>query len=223
MLRLLKPLTNLIFENSCLICSSPSENTMVCKNCKKGFHERNTNFIKEYKFLTVYSWGYYDGTLRDGILRYKNGGQKELASFFSEILITFWKKIIPLYIKKNFTVIPVPSHTKRIQERGYCHTALVAKLFAQHFTYIYLDSFAKRIKYTKYMNKLTNIKERIENINGAFEINAESQPLQVKNILIIDDILTSGNTLCELARTIKTKHPNTNINGLTLACGDTLN
>ena len=69
------------------------------------------------------------------------------------------------------------------------------------------------------MNSLTSLNERVKNIKDAFKIISE-EPIE-KDILIIDDILTSGSTLRELARTIKEKYPKKNLIGLTVSAGDT--
>ena len=68
------------------------------------------------------------------------------------------------------------------------------------------------------MNKL-NSNERAANINGAFKIinSLDGE----KNIILLDDILTTGSTMCEIAKTIHKDYPNINLVGLTIAAGDT--
>ena len=70
------------------------------------------------------------------------------------------------------------------------------------------------------MNSLNDINERKENIKNAFEV---INPIYAKDILVIDDILTSGSTLCEIAKTIHKNNPNANILGLTVSAGDRYN
>ena len=217
MFKLLKSLAGLLYENSCLICNKGTKDLTVCKVCEKDFKERNENSTKYLELITVYSFGYYESKLRQGIINLKNG-KKDLAKYFAEILTMFWKK--SNNIKQNdYLVIPVPSHKKRIKERGYCQASLIGEEFAQQLNYDFSNKFVIREKETAFMNSLENITERKKNIKNAFKVIKNNKSLN--NILIIDDILTSGNTMCEIAKTIKQLYPDVNLVGLTIASGDT--
>ena len=220
MLKTFTQFINLIFENACLMCSESCYQNRIWKNCENNFTLRNkNNNVKIFNEITVYSWGMYDGKLRDGIIALK-AGKKKLANFFSNRLVSCWNNLPEEIRNKHYIAHPVPSHKKRIKERGYCQTSLMSKKFSQMTGLIFSDSLIKRRKQTQFMNNLDNINARKENIKNAFEI---INPINVKNILVIDDILTSGNTLCEIAKTIHKAYPNTNILGLTVAAGDRYN
>ena len=220
MLKALNQILDLIYENSCLICSGPCEKLLVCSLCEKSFIERKQNFTKHFDEITVFSWGLYEGKLREGIIKLKNG-KKKLANYFGDKLTHFWQKLLLEISNKQYILLPVPSHKKRIKERGYCQSTLITKEFLKYFQYEYLENFLVRTKETYYMNSLSSLKERIENIKDAFEIRGSTLPN--KDFLIIDDILTSGSTMCEIAKTIHKQFPDTNIYGLTIAAGDKYN
>ena len=210
-------LLNLLYESSCLTCHATSTE-FICNTCKDSFIIRSkNNYIKQFPKLKVYSWGVYEGKLREGIISLKNG-KKKLSIYFGDILISFWQKL-PEFNQCNYIVIPVPSHKSRIKERGYCQTSLIAKRFADKLNLLYSDKLVKRIKHTKHMNNLNNIFERQENVKEAFK----ASQIQSSRLLIIDDILTSGSTMCEVAKTIHETNPNIKITGLTIASGDTYN
>ena len=211
---------NLVYENSCYICNEASKELVVCKNCENSFIQRNGKNCKSFKDVEVFSWGFYSGRLRDGMIKLK-AGKKKLANYFSKNLVDLWGNIPSEIKNKEYLVIPVPSHKKRIKERGYCQSSLIAKDFARSLNYNFSNQFVIRTKETKYMNSLNTLNDRIINIKNAFKT-SEQIPKE-KNILMIDDILTSGNTICELARTIHKKYPDLNLLGLTVASGDTYN
>lgn len=201
----------------------PCGGFQVCKNCENSFKERKENHTRNFENITVYSWGYYEGKLRDGILNLKSG-KKKLGLYFSEVLINFWQKTSSVYSKEDFFVIPVPSHKKRIKERGYCQTSVIAKHFADALSLKFSNTLVKRTKNTKHMNSLENIAERKENIKNAFVVNSESfnkHSFNFSKFLIIDDIVTSGSTMCEISNTIQKTFPKVKIYGLTIASGDT--
>lgn len=216
MQNLLTKVIDLLYENSCLICNKSSKTNQVCSICENSFIQREENNLKSFPEIKVYSWGLYDGKLRQGIISLK-AGKRKLANYFSKKLFDFWDSLNEMK-DKNYLVIPVPSHKKRIKERGYCQSTLIAKSFANSTDQNFLGDFVIRTKETKHMNNLENVNERLENIKDAFYI--KDLGFEEKNILIIDDILTSGSTMCELARTIHKKYPEINLTGLTIASGD---
>lgn len=214
---MLKRFIDLIFENSCVTCNKVSERDPICKPCENSFTIRNEqNNIHSFSEITVYSWGMYDDKLREAIISLKSG-KKKLTNYFANKLVNFWKTLPQNVTNKNYLAIPVPSHKKRIKERGYCQATLIAANFAQTLDLSFTNNLIIRKKQTKFMNSLVNLEERIKNIKDAFEI---INLTDVKDILIIDDILTSGSTLCEMAKTIHKKFPGINILGLTVAAGD---
>lgn len=219
-IKFLSDFFNLVYENSCLVCNIPCEKLVICHTCESGFTERKQNYTKSFKEITVYSWGLYSGKLREGIIELKNG-KKNLANYFSLRLVEFWTSLPEEIKSKDYLVVPVPSHKKRIRERGYCQSSLIASKFAKSIGYSFSKDFITRKKETLHMNSLNNIDERVSNIKNAFKIT--DKPSQSKNILIIDDILTSGSTLCELSKTILEDFPEANLIGLTVSSGDTYN
>ena len=216
MKKIITGIIDLFFENSCLICNTASSNNILCKSCKEAIEQIPNKGKRSFKEIYVYSYGFYDGKLREAILALKSG-KKKLANYFSQKLITFWKEQSVTY--KNLMVVPIPSHKNRIKERGYCQSTLIARDFAFSIGQEFSSDFLVRIKETSFMNSLSNAQERIENIKDAFKVNDLKSPKE--NILIIDDILTSGSTMRESARTIHKKYPKLNLIGLTIATGDT--
>lgn len=96
-------------------------------------------------------------------------------------------------------IMPMPMHQNRLKERGFNQALEIAKLLSKTFA-IKLDyTSCQRTKHTPPQASL-NLKERIKNIKGAFSC---QQNLQHLNIAIIDDVMTTGASLNELAKTLK--------------------
>ncbi len=97
-------------------------------------------------------------------------------------------------------LIPVPLHTKRLRERGYNQSQELAKCIAKQ-TDIPLDYKAcKRIKHTPPQITLSG-QQRQTNIVGAFQI--VRLPKNWQHIVLIDDVMTTGSTVKELALVFK--------------------
>ena len=160
-------LIDLIYENNCLICNQSASKHLVCTKCENSFIKREKNYKKEFKHLTIYSWGLYEGKLREGIIQLKSG-KKKLAKYFANKLVEFWRKINIKF--DNLLVVPVPSHKNRVKGRGYCQTSLIAMQFAQNLNLRFSNDLVIRNKETIFMNKINNIKDRKKNIKEAFKL-----------------------------------------------------
>jgi ComF family protein len=92
-------------------------------------------------------------------------------------------------------IIPVPLHHLKKAERGYNQSFYIAwgvnKILHKRLD----DNSLKRVKYTETQTAM-NIVERVENISGAFSVKHKNN-LAGKNILIIDDVITTGATVSE--------------------------
>jgi len=98
-------------------------------------------------------------------------------------------------------IIPVPLHHLKKSERGYNQSFYIAKGVNRRLCLALDERCVKRIKYTETQTSM-NIKEREKNIAGAFKVRDRNN-IEGKNILIVDDVITSGNTVSEFGRTLK--------------------
>lgn len=106
---------------------------------------------------------------------------------------------------QDVAVVPVPLHSRRRRERGFNQAQLIAQnifeVLKKDHPDIRLDDFSlQRIKFTKQQAKL-NRAERLSNLNGAFV--CQGDITLPKNIILVDDVFTSGATMQECARVLK--------------------
>ena len=98
-------------------------------------------------------------------------------------------------------IIPVPLHHLKKSERGYNQSFYITRGVNRKLNLVLDERSVKRIKYTETQTSM-NIREREKNISGAFKVKRINN-ISGKNILIIDDVITSGNTVSEFGRTLK--------------------
>lgn len=103
---------------------------------------------------------------------------------------------------KNFIIIPVPLHKKRFKERGFNQSELLADKIGKHFQIPVFNNVLKRIKFEIPQTQIENKEKRKENIKNAFQYNS-FQSIKNRNILLIDDVTTTGATLNECAKILK--------------------
>lgn len=154
---------------------------------------------------------HFEGTIRKVIHQYKYGGLRVLARPLSGLLEN--------YLKNNpfhaALIIPVPLHSNRLRERGYNQSALLAKeLGARTGRKVLLDRLFRE-RDTLPQVDLPGEKRR-SNVDGAFCWQGES--LNGENVLLLDDVSTTGATLSACAHPIKLAGSG-NIWGLVLARG----
>jgi ComF family protein len=133
------------------------------------------------------------------ILAFKYGDRLHAIHTFAPWMIRAGQELID----QSDIIIPVPLHNKRLRERRFNQSALLAQEIAKRSGKAYLPDLLQRTRHTIPQQGL-NYKERGKNVHGAFGVNKDHlQTLKGKAILLIDDVFTSGATLNECARVMK--------------------
>lgn len=165
-----------------------------CRQCGKSVTEATVLCEDCLKFAHVYKEGRavfrYEKPVSEAVLRFKYHGRKDYGKIFA-----YWMhRYLGEWIReKNIEVIvPVPIHKKRMKKRGYNQAAIIAKEIATKMGLEYNDSSIVRCKNTIPQKKLSVI-GRMSNMQRAFKLT--DKRLKNKNVLIIDDIYTTGMTI----------------------------
>ena len=158
------------------------------------------------------SWGLYEGDLRELIHLYKFRSLRHLSWPLSEILC---QGLEVGFSDLEFDwLVPVPSHPSRIRDRGFDAVGLLAERLSVD-TGIPVFPGVSRSRVTAPQFGLGR-HERVLNLKGAFHIRDGQDRLQ-GSILIVDDILTTGTTILELASAIETSGRTETMAALTIA------
>lgn len=188
---LILQLKKLIFSTRCSMCNTflGEEEEYLCSQCEKYIEEEGA--IKQIDSC-YYSY-LYDKRVRKFIENYKLKNQRKLGGILAERLKREIEKIIES--EEIDCIIPVPISKQRLRERGF--NQVIEVLEKSKIRYIEIE----RVKNSKQMYKLGAGKRR-ENIRKIFRIGENS--FNGKNILIVDDILTTGATVEEIMKEINT-------------------
>lgn len=195
------------FCSECINNISQSE--LVCPFCERASVGGLVHPVCRRKFGLdgLWSLGVYQDPLRAAIQRLKYKWIEELALILVDITLDYWAKYNPILVTelkrdggKNWLVVPVPLHWQRQNWRGFNQASLLGQALAKKIGLKYQESL-KRIKKTKpQVGKLSA--ERRQNIKGAFALSPNSK-LTTYNILLIDDVWTTGSTLKECCYILK--------------------
>lgn len=166
----------------CLQCGA-SANNQICGHCltsKPYYDDTHALFSYAYPIDAV-------------IQHYKYHN----ALYLSHTLATLLQEVM---VDADIdTIIPMPLHPSRIKERGFNQSLEIAKVIAKNRN-INLDNVScTRIKDTPPQASLTP-KDRVKNMKGAFDCKTSFTDT---HIALIDDVMTTGSSLNELAKTLK--------------------
>lgn len=191
--------TNKISHNLCRICGVPSTSGDVCKRCKES----------PPKYDQARSWSKLDGPIHKAVLKLKYRQDYGLGDVFTQELTT-------IVIKQEWDIeiiVPVPLGKKRQMQRGYNQSAAIARPLAWSLDIPYKPKALKRLRETTSQVRLSMI-ERERNVMEAFQ--ASKKVVEGMNVLLVDDVMTTGATLN--ACTIALKNANADkVYGITLS------
>ncbi|MBI2012290.1 ComF family protein, partial [Candidatus Daviesbacteria bacterium] len=162
--------------------------------------------IRRYGLDGLWSLGIYQDPLKRAIQKIKYRWIKELAGDLVDILIEYWARNPPILLDqikksqgKDWVITSIPLHWSRKNWRGFNQAELLAKLLAKKLGLKYQELLKRKIN-TKTQVGLDSYSRR-KNIKGAFSL---TKPYTLNaNILLIDDVWTTGATLKECAKVLK--------------------
>lgn len=178
----------------------PVNKTLFCSVCRARLPENKKICHKSAQYLLGAALGYDQPEIRRAIWRLKYRGRTGLAKPLADILIKY-VDALNLELEK-FIVIPVPLSIKRLRDRGYNQSELVAKIFCEKFQLDINTSALARTKNVAPQMGLKDWEARKNNMIGAFGV-ADPEAIKGKNIILVDDVFTSGATMNEAAHQLK--------------------
>ena len=190
-----------ITDPLCYYCGDPLMYATDSMECVVCFHQKPT--------LRHRSIWRYTQEAKQLVFRFKYQNQTWLTEFFGHQLL----RIMLKYFSETTVLIPVPLHPKRLSERGFNQALLLARWLGQ-YSGIPVDYWSlERSRNTPSQGTKT-AEERKSNVEDAF-LYRDSSEIYGANILLIDDVYTTGSTLHACAQVLKDACPQS-IHSMTL-------
>lgn len=177
--------------HACMRCASPLPNASaaVCGFCSN----RDLYFDRALAPLL------FDQFVRDAVYQFKFNGK-----FNYGILLA---RLLERHIRKQDLVapdvlVPVPLHRRRLRKRGFNQALQIARVLNKSVNSSISFKDIRRVRETRAQMELPAT-ERYMNVRGAFALQTSKPLFKGKRVAIIDDVMTTGNTMNELARCLK--------------------
>lgn len=170
----------------CPRCGRPQENSLFCLSCESW----------EAKIDGIRAPFRFEGVARHAIHQLKYRGLKALAPELAGLMADYLVR----YPVPGDVLVPVPLHPKRLRERGYNQTSLLARELGKRVKLPVNEDCLLRGRYTG-PQVGAGLAERRANVAGAFS--GANPGLRGLKVILIDDVATSGATLDACATALK--------------------
>ena len=174
----------------------------VCMRCGKMIDDPEEEYCKDCtsipkSFEKNYAAFCYEGEIKDSLYAFKYKNKREYAGFYADSIISKYGH----ELSKNGIdgIVPVPLNSKRLKQRGYNQAELLAKEIGKALKITVYPDYLKRCIATDPQKEL-NDRERMKNLKNAFIIGQND--VKLKQILLVDDIYTSGATMDACTRVL---------------------
>ena len=223
-------LFNTLFPGVCRLCGEPLTNVSrlpVCQDCLNGVRPLSGNFCAlcgeqmfafgapsataicgmcrraTPPFTRAVAFGSYDGELRGMLHLLKYGQVRPAADRLGAYLASAIQQIQPSFSDRSPVVVPVPLYGRKRRQRGFNQADLIARaalkrLSASGMRLEIKPRVLKRQRATSSQTGLTRHQRRA-NLRGAFAVK-DRAAIAGRDILIVDDVFTTGTTVSECAR-----------------------
>jgi ComF family protein len=239
---LFKGLKDLIYPNCCLVCKNKippaDQQQLICAGCWDKLEKNLPPFCAscgrhltpeaieknacpscakceaDFYFDRAFSPYTYTGSIKRLIHEFKYSGKDYLGKPLGKLMNTFIRDY-KLPIAYLDCVIPIPLHRSRQREREFNQAEILSQEIAREFNKKISTDALIRVKPTKTQTQLT-FRERCQNIEKSFSV-TKPELIKDANLLLVDDVLTTGATSSEAAKCLKSAGAK-KVLLLTLAC-----
>jgi len=211
---------DILFPWKCLVCYNyTNKNWPICDECWNKIHKEKHFFCPTCNTPIDQNFEYCHQNNILGyshVLNFSDKEIKQLVYYFKYQGITTLKErlakfmLIPLleykqiFLKEKWILIPIPLHKLKERKRGFNQTNLLAKEIIKYFPLELNNKILIRTKNNPPQAQLKTRQQRFKNSENIFDINKEQLiKIKNKNIILLDDVYTTGATLNSAANLLK--------------------
>lgn len=178
-------------KHTCTRCAMPLPNASaeVCGSCSN----RDLYFDQAcVPFL-------FNQFIRDAVYRFKFNGRLNYGNLLAQLLARHIQKqdlIMP------DVLVPVPLHHRRLRSRGFNQALKIARVLNKSINIPINFKDVQRVRETRTQTELPTA-QRYMNVKDSFALQTSESPFRGRHVAVIDDVMTTGNTVNEVAKCLK--------------------
>jgi ComF family protein len=192
-----------ISDGLCAVCGerivlhavTGSQGEIRCELCRRA----------EPPYVKAAAYGSYEGGLRELIHLLKYEQIRPAANVLGRMLAEAIADLTPSFGNVNATVVPVPLHSRKLRQRGFNQSELIAraalKTMRAGTRFELKPALLQRCRETQSQIGLSRHQRR-ENMRGAFVV-TKPEYVSGREVLLVDDVFTTGTTASECARVLR--------------------
>lgn len=182
----------------CPLCEARVANGELCFSCRLLISNTENKF---YLDRLLYPFSYKDPAIQKIIQAFKYRFIKSLDEPIGKLIANYLNKIMEQFNLEDYSIVPVPLHKRKYNQRGYNQSELIAQKISPTNTNQLVSICLVKRRATKDQAKLKENK-RLRNLKDAFFC---PKPWLVagRRILLVDDVYTTGTTMAECAKVLK--------------------
>lgn len=191
-----------LFPISCVGCHKA--NIYLCDKCIASIPQ-STEILPPY---VISIFNYQDPIIKRAIWMLKYRNKKGIADVLAKAAYDrLLEELSDLAVFENFNnpiLIPIPLYKKRLKKRGYNQSELLAREITKRSdnAFTLATKVLYKTKDTKSQVEIRDKKERLKNLRGAFAVK-NPETIHGRNIILIDDVTTTGATLNEAKKVLE--------------------
>lgn len=194
---------DLVLPMHCIACGKTK--TALCESCAMKIHSPD-----ETPGGIIAAWDFKDPVARKAIHELKYRGRTGIAQVCGDALSDrLLEELGEQRVFGRFTaplIVPIPLSGKRLRKRGFNQAELIAKhvSVALSLPSAFSPNVLKRLKDTPPQARIKDKRERLQNMRGVFAVPEKyAEALRGKDIILIDDVTTTGATLREAEKALR--------------------
>ena len=176
-------------------------NFLRCGRCRARLPANEKICHPDWPFVLGAAAAYQDESVQALIKTLKFENITDAAQALAELIFQF-AGTIPKEMFEGGVIVPVPLHSARLRKRGYNQSELIARILAGKMDLPIEKEFLVRLRPTRPQSELRSHEEREINVADCFRVK-NTENVYGRKIILLDDVITSGNTLYAAAKALK--------------------
>jgi ComF family protein len=152
---------------------------------------------------------YKNELVKELIHKFKYQGLKSIQKIFEDVLNKSLENYKDYFKNNDYIIIPVPLHKLKERSRGFNQSAIISNIISKILNIKSYDNILIRFINNPPQANQEDIQKRQQNAQNIFKINENlKETVKNKNIILVDDVFTTGSTLNECTKILKQNNAN---------------